>query len=103
MHALCCPVVMPPPFISPSVPRPPTSVQALSLLFDESGKAYTLTVGYSMDRRIGNTGGLGGLFGFLYAIGSPLPFPECKPWSPSVESEMFARIPKIGALLKGSA
>jgi hypothetical protein len=37
-------------------------------------------VGYVIDRRAGNTGGLGALFGIMYAIGHPLPFPEAKPY-----------------------
>ena len=31
---------------------------------------------YVMDRDIGTTGGLGGLYGVLHAIGRGLPFPE---------------------------
>jgi hypothetical protein len=30
------------------------------MLFDEEGLCYTLTVGYVMDKRVGNTGGMGG-------------------------------------------
>ena len=37
--------------------------------------------GYVMDRRQGNTGGLGGLLGPFYAIGKPLPFPEAQPYA----------------------
>jgi len=66
--------------------------QALSMLFDESGKCYTLTVGYVMDRRIGNTGGMGGLFGPLFAVGHALPFKEGQPWQPSLRLQMFDRI-----------
>ena len=33
--------------------RVETPPQAQSLLFDEEGKAYTFTIGYTMDRRIG--------------------------------------------------
>lgn len=68
--------------------------QALSMLFDEAGKCYTLTVGYVMDRRIGNTGGLGGLFGPLYAVGHGLPFPEGKPWTPSLRLQALERVQK---------
>lgn len=42
-----------------------------------------LTVGYPIDRRVGNTGGLGGAFGFFYGVGRPLPIPECRPYSRS--------------------
>lgn len=75
--------------------------QAQSMLFDADGKVYTLTVGYSMDRRIGNTGGLGGLFGFLYAVGNPLPFPEGKPWAPSMRLSLLGRVQKGWLCMKG--
>ena len=29
-----------------------------------------------MDRTLGNTGGLGGVFGLFYAVGAGLPFPR---------------------------
>jgi len=50
--------------------------QASSMLFDAQGLCYTLTVGYTMDKRIGNTSGLGALFGILKAVGKPIPAPE---------------------------
>lgn len=69
--------------------------QAQSMLFDDSGKCYTMTVGYCMDKRIGNTNGLGGVFGILYAIGKPLPFPEAKAsYNPSLRSEAFEHVAK---------
>jgi hypothetical protein len=43
------------------------------------------TMGYVMDRRLGNTGGLGGAFGLLYAIGCPFPYPEGRPWQSSLQ------------------
>jgi len=85
------------PATGKQVQSPP---QAQSMLFNPDGKVYTLTVGYSMDRRIGNTGGLGGLFGFLYAIGHPLPFPEGKPWSSSPMMQLINRIQKIGQVVE---
>lgn len=60
-----------------------TPPQACSLKFDADGKAIKYTIGHVMERSIGNTGGLGGVFGPAYAIGKPLPFPEAKPWKPS--------------------
>ena len=53
-----------------AVDAPP---QACSMRFNDKGEATQLTVGYVMDRQIGNTGGLGGVFGILYAIGYGLP------------------------------
>ena len=63
--------------------------QALSMSFDEAGKVTRLTVGYVMDKNIGNQGGLGGIFGIFYAIGFPLPFPECRPWRKSWQMRLF--------------
>ena len=44
-----------------------------SLIFDTNGKVKTFTGGYVADRRVGNTKGLGALFGILVAIGQPVP------------------------------
>jgi len=60
-----------------------TPPQACSLKFDDSGLAIKYTIGHVMERSLGNTGGLGGIFGPAYAIGRPLPFPEARPWRPS--------------------
>lgn len=60
-----------------------TPPQACSLKFDEEGLAIKYTIGHVMERSLGNTGGLGGIFGPAYAIGKPLPFPEAQPWKPS--------------------
>lgn len=67
-----------PPFASTAtnkkVVNPP---QMCSLTFDElTGLVTKYTIGYVVDREVGNTGGLGGLYGLLYAIGRGLPFPE---------------------------
>lgn len=82
-------------------PIPPTGCefrgppQAQSMLFNEDGKCYTLTVGYCMDKRIGNTNGLGGVFAILYAVGHPLPFPEAKAlYNPSLRYEAFEHVAK---------
>jgi hypothetical protein len=69
--------------------------QASSMLFDESGRVYTLTVGYTMDKRIGNTNGLGAVLGILKAIGKPLPIPEGQAlYNPSLRFEALERIGK---------
>jgi hypothetical protein len=63
--------------------------QACSMCFDASGRCTQLTVGYVMDKQLGNTGGLGAVFGLLYAIGYPLPFPEAQPWQKSWQYAAF--------------
>jgi len=57
--------------------------QAFSMTFNESGQLTFFNVGYVIDRTVGNTGGLGGAFGFFYGTGNPLPIPECLPYKPS--------------------
>jgi hypothetical protein len=47
-----------------------------------------------MDRSIGNTGGLGGIFGPLVAIGKPFPFPEARPYKPSKRYRAFQLLGK---------
>lgn len=75
-----------------TVESPP---QANSLLFNEQGKCYTMTGGYPIDKRIGNTNGLGGMFGILKAIGKPLPFPEAQTlYNPSMRFEAFEHVAK---------
>jgi len=64
--------------------------QVLSMSFNTEGLCYKLTGGYSVDRTVGNTGGLGGVFGLIHAIGGSLPFPEGKPWQPSLRWDLFS-------------
>lgn len=73
----------------PSKKQVITPPQTLSLKFNEKGQIRKMTVGYVMDRSVGNTGGLGGIFGFLYAAGKPLPFPEGNPWRMSKRYRFF--------------
>mmetsp|Transcript_26246 Transcript_26246/g.62150 ORF Transcript_26246/g.62150 Transcript_26246/m.62150 type:complete len:314 (-) Transcript_26246:359-1300(-) len=70
-------------------------VSAQSMSFDEQGRCYQLTVGYSCDKQTGNTGGLGAVFGLLYAIGKPLPFVEGQPWEPSAPFRLAQRIGNV--------
>jgi len=71
--------------------------QVCSLTIDHStGLVTKYTIGYVVDRTVGNTGGLGGLYGILYALGRPLPFPEANPWQKSVQYSLFQ---KIGGLI----
>lgn len=58
-------------------------VQAHSITFNEKGEVTKYTIGYVLDKETGNTGGLGGIFGWFYAIGRGLPFPEAQPYQPS--------------------
>ena len=128
--------------IAPTGKRVQSPPQAQSMLFDESARVYTLTVGYlvrvrvrvrvraipallciprggrradspddvrsfhpeqvgyCMDKRIGNTEGLGGVFALLKGIGKPLPFPEAQRlYTPSLRFEAFERIAKVGESL----
>ena len=50
---------------------------------------------YTVDRRQGNTGGLGGAFAFFYGVGRPLPIPECQPYKPSKRYRLFQLIGKL--------
>ena len=56
-----------------------------------------ITVGVVMDRTMGNTGGLGGVFGLFSAIGSPLPFPEARPWKMSKRYRFFQWLGRLSA------
>jgi len=72
--------------------------QVCSLTINHSsGLIERYTIGYVTDRNVGNTGGLGGLYGILYALGKPLPFPEANPWS---KSWQYAFFQKLGAMIQ---
>ena len=72
--------------------------QVCSVTIDHAtGLITKYTIGYVVDRTVGNTGGLGGLYGILYALGRPLPFPEANPWKKSVQYDLFQ---KIGGILQ---
>ena len=51
---------------------------------------------YTVDRRQGNTGGLGGAFGYFYGVGKPLPIRECQPFKPSFRFRMLGLLGKLG-------
>ena len=57
--------------------------------FYNKGQIREVTIGYVLDRRIGNTGGLGGAFGYFYGTGNPLPIPECQPYRKSFQFRVF--------------
>lgn len=75
--------------------------QTNSLTFNEDGKVKHYTIGYVMDRALGNTGGLGGVYGILYAVGSPLPFPEARPWKKSYRYRAFQFFGSMAQKLQG--
>ena len=82
-----------PPFAPAATNRPlENPPQACSLTFNEEGLVTKYTIGYVMDRTVGTTGGLGGLYGVLYSIGKPLPFPEAKPWKMSKRYRLFNKV-----------
>ena len=85
------------PATGKKVEAPP---QSCSMLFNEQGECTQLTVGYVMDKQIGNTGGLGGVFGILYAIGYGLPFPEAQPWQKSIQYELFTQVSGLTSQLQ---
>lgn len=70
--------------------------QVLHLDFNEDGKVREFGF-YTVDRRQGNTGGLGGAFGYFYGVGKKLGFPEAMPYKPSFR---FRMLQKIGALAR---
>merc|ERR1719401_1194855 len=72
--------------------------QSQSLTFNEAGEVTKMTIGYVMDKEVGTTGGLGGIFGILYAIGYGFPIPEAQPWKPS---PFYKLVSQSGNLLKG--
>jgi len=71
--------------------------QTCSLTFDGEGMVTKFTIGYPMDRSVGNTGGLGGLYGLLYAVGRGLPFPEAQPFQPTLRYKLFQWIGQLAA------
>ncbi len=42
-----------------------------------------------VDKNVGNTGGLGGVFGLLHAINRGFSFAEARPWKPSLRFRLF--------------
>ncbi|GAQ79407.1 hypothetical protein KFL_000300050 [Klebsormidium nitens] len=81
--------------IKPTYKRVEAAPEVSSMTFNEEGKVTKLTVGYVADRRVGNTGGLGALFGILYAVGHPLPFPEARPYKASWTYWTFITVQRV--------
>ena len=65
--------------------------QTFHLDFDKEGKVTEFGF-YTVDRHQGTTGGLGGAFGFFYAVGKPLPFREAKPFKKSFRFRLLTTI-----------
>ncbi|CAM9281772.1 unnamed protein product, partial [Heterosigma akashiwo] len=74
--------------------------QLFHLDFNEDGLVKEFGF-YTVDRRQGNTGGLGGAFGYFYGVGKPLPIPECQPYKPSFRFRALNFIGSIGRKLAG--
>jgi len=66
--------------------------QVYSFKFNEQGLIQELTVGYSIDRRQGDTGGVGGMFGLFLGVGQGLPFREGQPIKPSLRFRLFTKV-----------
>ncbi|GAX15955.1 hypothetical protein FisN_22Hh195 [Fistulifera solaris] len=75
--------------------------QVLHMDFSEDGKIKEFGF-YTVDRRIGNTGGLGGAFAYFYGVGKALPFPECQPYKPSKRLRFFSAVGRLLTKLKKS-
>lgn len=69
--------------------------EALSMTFNAKGQVELFTVGYVIDRTSGNTGGLGGAFGYFWGTGNPLPFPECQPFKGSLQLRFLGALQKL--------
>lgn len=62
--------------------------ESLHVDFNELGQVKEFGF-YTVDRFQGNTGGLGGAFGYFYGVGKPLPFPEGHPYRISRRRRLF--------------
>jgi hypothetical protein len=74
--------------------------QSLHMDFNEEGKCTEFGF-YTVDRNQGNTGGLGGAFAFFYGVGRPLPFPEGKPYKPSLQRRILEGVTGFANRFKG--
>ena len=70
-----------------------------SFIYNDQGQVTKFTGGYVVDKELGTSGGLGGLFGIKYATGRPFPFREGKAWKPSFGFRLFSFIGSIVAKL----
>mmetsp|Transcript_4281 Transcript_4281/g.7139 ORF Transcript_4281/g.7139 Transcript_4281/m.7139 type:complete len:252 (+) Transcript_4281:86-841(+) len=72
--------------------------QILHIDLDEQGLVREFGF-YTADRRQGNTGGLGGAFGFMYGVGKPLPIPECRPFKRSLQFRLLSKVGNLAQKL----
>lgn len=75
--------------------------QTYHMDFNEEGNVKEFGF-YTTDRRYGNTGGLGGAFGYFYGVGKPLPIPECQPYKRSKRFQMLNLLGRLGKKLSGN-
>ena len=73
--------------------------QSFSLIFDKDGLVKELTVGYPIDRRVGNTGSSAARSP-RYGVGKPLLIPECQR-KPSLQLRMLGWVSRVGKKIKG--
>ena len=74
--------------------------QLMHMDFNEKGLVKEFGF-YTVDRRQGNTGGLGGALGYFYGVGKPLPFPEARPFKPSFKYRTLQFIGAVAKKFKG--
>lgn len=76
--------------------------QNMHIDFNENGKVQEFGF-YTIDRAQGNTGGLGGAFGYFYGVGRPLPFPEGKPYKMSFRRRLIELVTKLAGMFQSKA
>jgi hypothetical protein len=69
--------------------------QLMHLDFNDDGLVKEFGF-YTVDRRQGNTGGLGGAFGYFNGVGKPLPIREAMPYKPSFRFKMLQWLGALG-------
>ena len=74
--------------------------QQFHLDFNEEGLVKEIGF-YTADRQQGNTGGLGGAFGYFYGVGKPLPIREGQPFKPSFRYRTLQLVGKIAKKFQG--
>jgi hypothetical protein len=72
--------------------------QCFHMDFDVDGKVTEFGF-YTVDRQYGNTGGLGGAFGYFYGVGKALPIREGKPFKRSFRFRMLNLIGRLATKL----